>query len=70
MKYQVTATHLHPDFTFFGTLVKVTEDRHDNTFYADHPKLGCGKNRRTPEDAICALFADHACHITMMKKVD
>jgi len=59
--YHVTADHKVIRYAFSRTPVRVSEDAFDGTFYADHPQLGCGKSYRTPDDAVLALFQDHAC---------
>lgn len=61
--YIVTATHPHPEYCFDRTEVKVSQDAFDRSYYATHPKLGCGKNYGTPQQAIRALFNDHACSV-------
>jgi hypothetical protein len=60
-QFFVTADHKVARYTFTRTEVRVGEDAFDHTFHADHPQLGCGKNYRSPQDAILALFQDHAC---------
>jgi hypothetical protein len=59
--YLVSADHSHADYCFRATAVRVSRDRIDGTYFAQHPKLGCGKSRPTPEQAIRHLFHDHAC---------
>jgi hypothetical protein len=63
--YFVSATHATraPDFTFTGTLVRVSETG-DGCYYATHDKLGCGRNYRAPESAIAELFRSSACTVT------
>jgi hypothetical protein len=65
--YLVTATHPHPDYTFDRTPVRVSQIHGGTYWFADHPKLGCGKDYATPEAAIKGLFADHACRVTRIE---
>ena len=46
--YVVRATHSHPEYCFEATEVRVSRDRGDGTYFAEHPKLGCGKSFATP----------------------
>lgn len=66
--YAVTADHLHPDYRFERTPVRVYEDGIDGDFSAMHSKLGCGKPRATPEDAIHELFENHACTVISIER--
>lgn len=65
--YLVSASHPHPDFCFQSTEVVVHETHFAGepvVYYATHPKLGCGKDRKEPVAAILQLFCDHACTVT------
>lgn len=65
--YTVTASHPSPAWDASATplLVKVGERKGpDGTiFWADHPKLGCGKDRATARDAIAYLVEAHGYRI-------
>lgn len=66
-KYNVSASHPHPEYAFNNTEVMVAEN-HDGTFFANHPKLGCGKDYKTAEAAIRGLFQSHACNVTKIEE--
>jgi hypothetical protein len=57
--YLIDADHVHPDYQFRRTTVRV-HTRSDGSF-ATHPKLGCGKTYDSEWAAIIGLFSDHAC---------
>ena len=63
--YLVTALHSSPDYCFTATPVSVHRD-YFGPYFADHEKLGCGKNYPTPSDAIHGLFSDHGCRVITM----
>ena len=67
--YVVTATHSHPEYCFEATEVRVSLDRGDGTYFAEHPKLGCGKGFATPQEAIEGLFGAHACRVIRMAEL-
>lgn len=60
-QYLVSADHNAPQYCFRDELVDVHYSRCDDLYYANHPTLGCGKQRETPIGAIKSLFRDHAC---------
>lgn len=63
-KVLVSAEHVSPRYRFAKTEVTVHRARIDGDrfgFYATHPDLGCGKTYLRGQDAIHALFGDHAC---------
>jgi len=70
--YLVDASHPLPQYTFHNTPVKVTKEPEagGGGFYADHPKLGCGRIYSAPESAIRGLFANHGYKVTKMAKAD
>jgi len=67
--YVVRATHSHPEYCFEATEVRVSRDRGDGTYFAEHPKLGCGKGFATPQETIEGLFGAHACRVTRMAEL-
>jgi hypothetical protein len=60
IKYLVSADHVAPEYTFKDYEVKVHHTG-DNKYFATAPKLGCGKDFSTPEEAAKYLFLINAC---------
>jgi hypothetical protein len=57
-KFLVWASHVSPEYTLRGNPVSVHSI--DGVFwFADHPKLGCGKEYATPDSAIRGLLHSH-----------
>jgi hypothetical protein len=56
----VTADHVSPNYCFRNHPVRVRQN-HDGTWFADAAKLGCSKDYGVWDDAVFALFRDHAC---------
>lgn len=61
-RYNVSADHQVAQYACQDSPCSVSLDRFDKTWSASMPGYGCGKNFRTPEDAIVGLLQDHACY--------
>ena len=57
----------HPDYTFENEPITVHSQFNPvdgvTRYYATHPKLGCGKDAHTVQQAVVALASDHACFL-------
>lgn len=61
MKFQVSCNHKAEQYRLDKEVIEVRLDRLDNKYYWSHPKYGCSKSYRTPQNAIIGMLQDHAC---------
>lgn len=73
----LTARHVSPSYCFQAEPVTVSatvsSDRNGLPvvrYYADHAKLGCGKDAKSPADAVLSLARDHACNWIEVRDAD
>lgn len=62
--YHFSADHVCPEWRFHNEPIAVYSDgapEMDSLFYADHFKLGCGHNAKSPEMAIHEMVRSHGC---------
>jgi hypothetical protein len=62
-EYRFSADHVSPSWRFDNEPITVFDgtDESGLVYYSTHPKLGCSKNYKTPDEAIRGMVGEHGC---------